>query len=382
MNKKQNSQFKSVKFWIIMFVSVIVGFFAGKIGFSVSAAAIPKITLITLALLFIPIFFIVIGIHEAGHAAAGVLVNFDFKTYIVGPFMWNKEQAGWKFKWNKNVNTAGGLVICLPIGTKNLSKRFSIYAASGPIASLLLSALAYGVFKLISMVNNPYNFIIQTASYSFFIMAVFSMVIFIVTAIPMHMGGFSSDGARVMHLLGGGDKARFEVLVLKLIANSTSGLRPKLFNLDELTEAEVLAKKLNAPFAVYLHGLFHQVAFDNRELEKAEQYLLKYINASDEIPEGIRNTVWLDAAFFYAFAQQDITEASKYWNLFKPTALIPKAQVFATEAAICNLKKEKAIALSKIEKSLREIPNMIDKGMGIALQDKLLQLKGNIEKEH
>jgi hypothetical protein len=355
-------------------------FFAGKIGFSISVSAIPKTTLITLALLFTPIFFLVIGIHEAGHAAAGILLNFDFKTYIVGPFIWNKEQVGWKFKWNTNVNTAGGLVICLPVGTKNLSKRFSIYAASGPIASLLLSALAYGVFKLISMGNNPPGFIIQTVSYSFFIIAALSIIIFTVTAIPMHMGGFSSDGARVIRLLSGGDKARFEVLVLKLIANSTSGLRPKLFNIDELTEAKVLAKKLNAPFAVYLHGLFHQVAFDNNELEKAEQYLLKYIKASDEIPEGIKNAVWLDAAFFYAFVKQDINEASKYWNLFKPTALIPKAQIFATEAAICNLKKEKTIALLKIENSLLEIPNMIDKGMGIALLDKLLQLKDSIEK--
>jgi len=37
--------------------------------------------------------------------------------YVIGPFLWAKEQNNWLFKWNKNVNTAGGLVICLPTDT-------------------------------------------------------------------------------------------------------------------------------------------------------------------------------------------------------------------------------------------------------------------------
>ncbi|WP_462249784.1 M50 family metallopeptidase [Ferruginibacter sp.] len=377
MNKKKNTQFKSLSFWVIMLVCLTLGFFAGKIGFSASAAAISKTTLITLALLFVPIFFIVIGIHEAGHALAGVWLNFDFRTYIVGPFMWDKEQTGWKFKWNKNVNTAGGLVVCLPVSTENLSKRFSIYAASGPIASLLLAALTYGIFRLISITGTG----VEITAYSFFVISILSLVIFIATAIPMHIGGFSSDGARVLRLMGGGDKARFETLVIKIIADSTGGLRPKLLNINELTEAQILAKKLKAPFGVYLHGHFHQAAFDNGNIEKAEQHLLDYIKEADEIPQGIRNGVWLDAAFFYAFAKQDIDVATKYWNEFKPTAIIPKAQVFATEAAMSVLINENDISLRKIEASLNEIHNMIDKGGAVALQEKLLQLKDNIEKE-
>jgi hypothetical protein len=380
MNKKKTSPFKSVSFWATMFIFLTLGFFAGKIGFSASTVALSKTTVIILALLFIPIFFIVIGIHEAGHALAGVWLNFDFRTYIVGPFMWNKEQTGWKFKWNKNVNTGGGLVVCLPVGTENLSKRFSIYAASGPIASLLLTALAYGVFRLISMYKTDGGTGLEITAYFFLIMAVLSLIIFIVTAIPMHMGGFSSDGARILRLLRGGDTARFEVLVIKIIAHSTGGLRPKLLNKDELMEAQVLAKKLKAPFGVYLHGLFHQAAFDSGDVEKAEQYLQDYIHEANEIPQGLRNSVWLDAAFFYSFTGRDINLAIKYWNEFKPAALIPKAQILATEAAISALKNEREIALLKIEASLNELPDMIDKGGAIALQEKLLYLKGSIEK--
>jgi len=66
----------------------------------------------------------VIAVHEMGHAIAGIAVKFDFKTYVVGPFMWEKDEIGWRFKWNRNVNTAGGLVICMPIGTENYPNDF------------------------------------------------------------------------------------------------------------------------------------------------------------------------------------------------------------------------------------------------------------------
>jgi Peptidase family M50 len=378
MDKKKNTAYKSLSFWVIITVFFIIGFFAGKIGHGVSSSSLSKTTLIALCLLFIPIFFLVIGVHEAGHALAGVRLNFDFRTYIVGPFMWEKEQTGWKFKWNKSVNTAGGLVVCLPVGTENLSKRFSIYAAAGPMASLLLAALVYGISRFVSAFKTGGGTAVEIAEYFFLIIALMSLLIFIVTAIPLQMGGFSSDGARVWRLSKGGETARFETLVVKIIAESTGGIRPKLLNMDDLQEAQVLAKKLKAPFAVYLHAFFHQAAFDNADVEKAEQYLQNYIEDADAIPQGLRNAVWLDAAFFYAFAKRDIAEATKYWNMFKPASMIPKAQIFATGAAISALKNEREIALLKIDTALHELPNMIDKGGAIALQEKLLYLKDRI----
>lgn len=380
MKKKKNKLRKALGFLVLMMVGAGVGYIAGKMGFS-AATNISKVTCITLAILFIPTFFIVIGIHEGGHALAGVWVNFDFRMFVVGPFMWTKEQTGWQFKWNKNVNIAGGLVICLPSGTENLSKRFSTYSAGGPIASLLLAVLAYGLFFLISMADIASQVGLQIFAYFFLVMSFLSFIIFIITSIPMHISGFSSDGARVLRLLKGGETARFEILILKIISGSTSGLRPKLLDTNELMEAQNLANKLNAPFGVYIHSFFHQAAFDRGDIEKAENHLLDYINEADRIPEGLRNAVWLDAAFYYAFAKKDINEAEKYWNQFKPTAMISKAQVFATEAAISALKNEKDIVYPKIEAGLNEIPNMIDKGVGLALQEKLLHLRDSVEED-
>ena len=375
---KNKKTLKILGFFIAMVIGAGVGYLIGKLG--LAGISIPKTTLLLMVFLFAPAFLIVIAFHEAGHAFAGVKVNFDFRMYVVGPFLWNKEQNKWKFKWNKNVNTAGGLVVCLPVDTNNLNKRFALYAAAGPVASFLLSALAYFLFIWFKSINTASDVTLQALGFFFLMLAILSFLIFLITIIPIHSGGFSSDGARILRILKGGEPAHFEVLLLKIIAQSTGGIRPKLIAIDELEEAKTLAKKLNLSYGVYMHGLLHQTTFDLGQLEKSENHLLNYLEEIEEIPAGMRNAVWLDAAFFYAYAKSDLDSALKYWNQFKGNAFVSKALIYATEAAISFLKSDHQTALAKINDSLKEIPNMLDKGNGIALEERMLNLKNNIQK--
>jgi hypothetical protein len=327
---------------------------------------LPSEVVLLLAIAAIPVFFFVVGIHEAGHAIAGVWQKFDFRMYVIGPFLWDKEQDGWKFKWNKNVNTAGGMVICLPTGTHDLKKRFTRYAAGGPLASLLLILVALLLFRIAAPL---------TISYLFFLIAAFSFLIFLATALPFHTGGFTSDGGRILNLLRGGDVSRFEMLILKIVSETTGGLRPSQLNWTELEEASALAKKLNAPFGVYLHSYFHQAAWDKGDIEAAEKHLLNYVNEIDAMPDGVKNVVWCDAAFFYAFAKHDLDKAMHYWQQFKPSDIIPKATVLATELAMERLRDGSTINLAKIEIAINELPNMLDKGAALVLKEKLIALK-------
>ena len=377
--KKKNNFLKILGFVIILAAVGATGFMVGKMGFSSTPHSLPKSAVIALAILFIPAFLLVIGFHEGGHALVGIWMKFDFRMYVIGPFMWEKEQATWKFKWNRNVNAAGGMVICMPLDSENLKTRFSWYAAGGPIASLVLAGLAYGGYLLLSAnILGSEQIIFRVAPYFFLLIAVLSLAICIVTSIPMHMGGFYTDGARLLRLQRGGDTARFDVLILKIIASACGGTRPRLLMMDDLLEAQVLAKRLNAPFGVYLHSFFHQAAFDLGEIEKAENHLLDYINDANLVPEGIRNSVWLDAAFFYAFAKKDIDTATRYWQQFKPSAIIPKAQIFATEAAMSVLSNDPEVARSKVDAAMSALPDMIDKGIALALKDKLINLSDRL----
>jgi hypothetical protein len=358
----------------LMVVGGGVGFMAGKIGMD-SAKTMPVSHVIALVIFFLPAFFIVIGIHEAGHAIAGSWVKFDFKMYVVGPFMWDKEESGWTFKWNKNVNLSGGLVICIPTTTENLAKRFSLYALGGPAASFIFTGLCYGAKQLVAMINVNDNPVLDLTGSFFGLMGFLSLLIFIITMIPLHTGGFYTDGARALRFLRGGDTSRFDMLLMKIITSSSGGIRPRLLNIEEINEAMSLAVKLNAPMKVYLHFYFYQFAFDNGNFDEAEMHLKNYLNEVESIPKGFRGSVFLDAAFFYAYARKDLAQAEFYWKQYEPSAILPKAQVFATEAAISALKKDETALKTKIESALNEIPNMMDRGVGITLREKLVEMK-------
>ncbi len=376
MKKKKIKPSSIIAITLFMLIGAAAGYFGAKVG-GLAAASIPAPVMITLAILFIPSFFFVIALHEGGHVLAGVWMKFDFRMYVVGPFLWDKEQSGWKFKWNKNVNTSGGLVLCIPTGTHNMSRRFSIYAAGGPVASVLTALVAYGIYLICRQLEFE-SIVGQIVTYLWMIIAFLSASIFVITSIPLHAGGFSSDGARIIRFLRGGDIARFEVLLLKMIGSSMAGSRPSLLNIHELEEARALAIKLDAPMKVYIHYFFYQAALDRHEFDQAEEYLNNYIQEADAIPEGMRGSVWIEAAFFYAFVRKDLTRASNYFNQYKPSALIPLAMVHATQAAMAILKNEVTEAVILIDKAMKEIPNMMDRGIAHVLIEKLQDMKEQI----
>jgi len=205
--------------------------------------------------------------------------------------------------------------------------------------------------------------------------------LFVVTIVPSRTGGFASDGARILRILRGGDAARLEVLLLQLVSTSMTGQRPSSWNADQLEEALQLANKLEAPTEVYLHGLSFHSAWDRGDLVVAEQSLQQYLANIDAVPPGFQNGVWLDAALFNALVKKDVKQALHFWSKFKPTAVVGKAQVLATEAAIALLQEEHTRAVEKIEQAISELPNMLDAGSALALRDRLVRMRKQLQEE-
>lgn len=364
--KKKISQLVSIA--VMLVAGGAIGYLGAQVGVK-AAQQIPGVVVATLVVLLIPAFLLVIAVHEGGHAFAGTRVGFDFRTYVVGPFLWDKQPDGWKFMWNKNINTSGGLVICIPTGTHNLAKRFMIYAAGGPLASLALALVAGIVFVLLRGVEQ--SVLVQIVTYFFSMLAFLSAAIFLITSLPLQAGGFSSDGARVLRLLRGGDKARFEILMLKIVSSSMAGMRPALLDKTELEEASQLGERLQSPMALYIAYYFYLSTLDRNQVEEAEQYLQLYTNNAEDVPEGLRGTVWLEAAFFYALVRSDLQKAENYFQLYKPSALTPLAVEYATRAAMAKLKDDSAGFSEWISKAKQALPNMMDKGAMLVVQDKI-----------
>jgi hypothetical protein len=360
-SQSKNKILRGAGLALLMVAGGAAGYWGASTGMK-AAAELPGIAVAAIAVLFIPACLLVIGFHEAGHAVAGLAMNFDFRMYVVGPLLWDKEEKGWRFKWNKNVNTFGGFVICIPSPSPDLNKRFAFYAAGGPLASFVLAALAYGAHLLFSTLLQP-GVGSAIAINLLYILSVISAIIGFITLVPLHSGGFSSDGARMLRLWRGGEEARFETMLLTIISASMAGTRPAHYNLNELEEAQALAVKTEAPMGVYIQYYLYYHAFDSGDVERAEHHLDRYLEQIESIPEGVRGGVWMDAALFHALVKKDVARAIEYRQRYKPSALIPKAMVHAVDASIASLQGDRAKASALAQQALDEIPNMIDRGI-------------------
>ncbi|OGX87820.1 hypothetical protein [Hymenobacter glacialis] len=80
---------------------------------------------------------VAVGLHELSHALAGVRQGFVLQWFVVGPLMWKKLDGRLRFRWNTNLNTAGGMVLCVPPDDHDLRRRFMAFAAGGPLGSVM-----------------------------------------------------------------------------------------------------------------------------------------------------------------------------------------------------------------------------------------------------
>lgn len=362
---------KAIGFAFMLVVGGLVGFFVGKFLVKEALDGLTKNHLFGLLALLVPIFFFVIGFHELGHAFFGKIIGFEFKMYVVGPLLIEKNQSGIEIKLNKNFNLFGGLVISLPTNSENLKNRFSWYAAGGPLFSLLLVFLAIAI---IYAIHSDFIFLLLLCK----VTAVFSGLIFIATIIPLKSGGFHSDGARILRLQTKGEIADLEVMTLSIIAKTSSKLRPRDLETEEVKAAMTLAAKHKDTYEVYLIGYLFQAQFDKGLITEAKETLETYLEKITLIPVVLQGSVWLDASFFYGFALNDLAKAKDYFALFKPNNFIPKAQIYITEAMILILEKQKENALDKIALAEKELKNMIDQGLAAAYKDRLVDMKNTV----
>ncbi len=323
--------------------------------------------------------FCVIAFHELGHVIAGLLAGFEFRLITVGPFMIEREVGKLRFKWNTNLNTAGGLALCLPKNSDNIIKKFMFFAAGGPLASLLLAVTAYLLTWVVIYDNQI--FVSFTYHIFFSITAVFSLVVFLITMLPMKEGGFYTDGARILNLWRGGYQAKIEAVLLNVTSQLFAGTRPSQIDIVPIEQA--LEYPIEAPFKAYLHSFLYYHYLDIDLIDQGATQLSHYANYLEEIPSGYQAMVWLEKAYFEATYQDAPEVAKDFLKQAKIGAIIPKSLVLRVEAAIAKAEKNYGLALQKAQEALKELPKAMDKGTAIAekewlegiVEDSLLKSK-------
>ncbi|HAI76957.1 MAG TPA: hypothetical protein DCM08_11990 [Microscillaceae bacterium] len=366
---------KYFAFGLMLLAGGLFGYFLGTFILVKDPNSVPVPTYLKLLTVGIALFsgFLMIAWHELGHLIGGWAVRFRFQMYVVGPLLWMREGQKIVFKWNKNLNIFGGLALSLPQDTQNLTQRFLWTVAGGPLASLaggmLFLAIYYGGFGQVTAAN-PWAYF---AGSVFFINGWMSLGLFLVSALPYHAGGFFSDGARILNMLSGGIKARREAIILSIISQSTSGIRPRDLSQSLLEEGLSVSEEWKVK--PYIHYYLYLAALDKQDIATAAQHLDIYSDYVSEMPEAYRGTVYFENAFFKSYFLKDVAGAQDCLNKAKPCAIIPKHLIYKAEAALSWAQGHWEDASQKAALALAELPKSMDKGTAVAEQEWLLAIQ-------
>lgn len=367
---------KQVRQVLVILVMVALGL---VVGYLIGAYLIPKEetssgeTVATwakvLALACLPVWmFAVIAWHELGHVAAGLQVDFRFQMLTVGPFCWEKEGNQLRFRWNRDLNSFGGLALLLPDNEERLVPRFAWLVAGGPIASLLLALLAgIGWWLLPEGPDSAVGLYLLDTALMF--LTLMSGGIALATMIPIHSGGFYSDGARVLRLLRGGEVARLEALMLSSIAESTAGVRPRDRQQERLSEAIRLAEAQKSPFLPYLQMYQYVFHLDLGDPDLAKPDLEKFAAQQDRMPPIMGQVLRAERAFWAAYFDKDGEAAAALRKGLSPSRFLPAAQLALIDAAIAQVRGDATAARDFARQAIAELDSLMDKGTAPLYQE-------------
>jgi hypothetical protein len=213
--------------------------------------------------------FLALAVHELGHLVAGILQGFRFELFIVGLLGIKRTGNDIKFFLNKNLGYMGGVAATVPANQNMKNKRkLAVVVASGPIASFLLSIIAFLLF-LISSSGAARGF--------WFVAGAASVAVFLAATLPTKTGVFFTDRARFQRLISKGKAGEIEEALSTIIAHNVKDASCKPIPLDKVKLLQDDADKTMRFWGHYYEYCYFKENNLHTESEEARKnlYLLK-----------------------------------------------------------------------------------------------------------
>jgi len=301
-------------------------------------------------LLAIPLLaLLVIAIHEIGHLLGGLSQGMRFLLLIFGPFQWYATAAGIRFRWVTNLGQMGGMAATVPVRMEHVGRQMLPMAAGGPVASLLLTGAA--VLLSSAATGRP-------AGYAA-IVALLSLMIFLVTAIPFRAGGFMSDGMQVIELARGGGAVMERTHLMQVLASSLAGVRPR--DWDPALVARIESMESSEPLRqLACWMLLLQRAMDGGEPSRARQLAAQLAARSEQYPDGFRQSLHIELVLEAAL-RQDLASAEQHLALTRG-GVTERSRLELARALVCMLRGETEAAATHVETGRKALGRAMDPG--------------------
>lgn len=359
--KTQRYELKKIVVPLISFAGMgVLGYLAGSL---IGASDIPlkapgDLNVFTAVLTALLALYLVLLTHELGHLLFGKLAGMKPFLLITGPLKAVATQNGWQVSLNTNINLAGGLAACMPVNTESLRRDLLWLVAGGPIASLL-----GGVAGALLYIFMPGDSLLSFFGLFFGITAA---AIFLVTLVPAKTSGFMTDGAQIISLLKGGIDVEQRALLLVLQAESLKGVRPRDYPYDILQRLLVLRCSPMMDSSADLFAYYYHL--DRGDVMQAGQSLGRVLDQQKALPEGLKQAVYLEAAFFQAACEKRAGSAREYLRQSRG-ALADKHTFLRSEAAVLFVEGDRDQAHDKAMQARTLFAKAFDAGSAAAESD-------------
>ena len=309
-------------------------------------------------LVFPVLFLLVIAIHELGHLLGGLSQGMRFLLLIFGPFQWNATKEGVRFRWVTNLGLMGGVAATLPVRMDNLRQQLIPMIAGGPLASLGLAMLA----AVLSFSATG-----RLAGYAA-VVALLSLAIFLVTAIPFRAGGFMSDGMQWLEVRRGGPSVIERADLIAVMATSLGGVRPRdwdaalMARLEAMNSAEPL--RLLACWMMLL-----QRAMDCGDSSQTAHYAKTLAARIDDYPDGFRQSLHIELCLEAALRQD--RDAAEHHLALTKGGVTERSRLELARALVCALQGDVAGAARHRIAGRKTLRQAMDPGLALLTADQL-----------
>jgi hypothetical protein len=268
----------------------------------------------TFAIIFLAGFLQVLA-HELGHTLAGIAVGMRLRMFLAGPFLWQKREGRWEFKFELGgiLGDTGGTGV-VPKSPNHPLWHDVCVTLAGPLTNLAL-----GIAALVIAFSSDPESQLQLGGFSA-LFGAFNLVVFTTNLIPLRIGTHYSDGARLYQLVSGGPWADFHRVAWAVGSTLVTPLRPKDWDLEAM-------KRASDGIRTGAHGLLlrlwiHSHHLDWGRVEEARVALNDAEQVYHESASDIRVELYTAFVFGTAYTTRN-TEATHQWlermQVKKPT---------------------------------------------------------------
>jgi hypothetical protein len=360
--------------WQAGLMAVVMGLAGGGFGFLLAKAGIAFLpasmslkALTAWDLLALPVIIVfVLAFHEAGHLAGGMSRGMRFLLFIAGPFGWIRGKDGVQFRWFFNLGTLGGVAAAMPVPGLPLKPQLTRLVVGGPLASLVLAALAFAVFWWVPGRVGAYGLV--TAG--------LSLAIFAVTAVPMRSGGFMSDGMQLLQLQRQPAMVERRARLLALMGQGLAGRRPRDYDRESLADAQAITgEETLYDVGVWIYSYYN--ALDAGDIAGAEAFLARVEPLLDDYPDGFRQSIAIELALFEALHRHRPHEA-RAWLARARGGVVDVSRRRLAEAAVAVREGRRDEALAALAVAEARLGSSMDAGAAHLSADQVAGLRAEL----